>query len=85
MKKLNAIHFSAAKELTKSEQKKLKGGTDGLIYACPCSCVRSVGTWFSYTSDGNCPYEDAGVEVYVGYNKCASGMAKCFLASSINQ
>ena len=62
-----------------------KGGTDGLIYVCTCSCVRSVGTWFSYTSDGNCPYEDAGVEVYVGYNKCASGMAKCFLGSSINQ
>lgn len=78
MKKLNAIHFSAAKELTKDEQKNLKGGVDALIYACTCRCEESVGEWVSYTSDGKCPYEDANVITFVGYDKCASGMAKCY-------
>lgn len=55
MKKLNAIHFSAARELTKGEQKNLKGGTDGLIYACICQCTDSIGVWKVYTSNGECP------------------------------
>ena len=55
MKKLNAIHFSAAKELKKNEQKDLKGGVDGLIYACTCQCTDAVGVWVTYTSNGKCP------------------------------
>lgn len=61
MKKLNAIHFSAAKELTKKQQKLLKGGTDGLTAACQCKCHDvEFGTshvnaeWVSYTSTGDC-------------------------------
>lgn len=53
MKRLNAIHFSA-KELTKGEQKNLKGGTKVLTAACRCTCMGSVGSWVSYTSTGVC-------------------------------
>lgn len=61
MKKLNAIHFSAAKELTKGEQKNLKGGTEGVTVACQCTCHDvEFGTshvnaeWTAYTSTGDC-------------------------------
>ena len=54
MKKLNAIHFSAAKELTKGEQKNLKGGTDGLIATCRCSCIGGSAVWTTYISHGEC-------------------------------
>lgn len=54
MKKLKTIHFSAAKELTKGEQKNLKGGIDGLGVACFCQCDQGVGSWILYTSNGEC-------------------------------
>lgn len=59
MKKLGKINFSEAKEMTKNEQKKLKGGS---IYGCTCQCTDGVGVWHSYTSDGNCPGSGVSTE-----------------------
>ena len=75
MKKLKMIRFSEDKELTKGEQKNLRGGTNGMSYGCTCTCVRSTGQWTSYTSDGSCPYSLG--EAFVGYHNCASGVAIC--------
>jgi hypothetical protein len=54
MKRLKMIRFSEAKELTKGEQKNLRGGTDGLTLACKCKCDGSTGEWLLYTSTGEC-------------------------------
>ena len=74
MKKLNAIHFSAAKELTKGEQKLLKGGTDGLTAACRCTCLGSVGQWINYTSTGVCSAQSMYDQI-IKY--CESDLGTC--------
>lgn len=74
MKKLNVIHFSAAKELTKSEQKELKGGLIGSV-ACRCWCEGSVGSWLSYTLSGTCP--SSKLISHEDTKNCTSNVAIC--------
>jgi hypothetical protein len=54
MKRLKMIRFSEAKELTKGEQKNLRGGTNGLTLACRCRCDQTPDEWLVYTATGEC-------------------------------
>jgi len=68
MKKLKRI------VLNSQEMRDITGGT-GLIEACSCYCVGSIGAWHEYTESGNCPYPKG--QTFVESVYCRSGYAQC--------